>query len=207
MKKQLFIILCLIGLTFPSFSQEEINKNSNQIAGLKFGIGLEGALPSGALKDVANYKYGGGLSIRFSKGIAQNLDLVLTSGALGFVPEDLNNATIDTKASIFIPLKLGARLMLGNHFYVMADGGVMFTKIYQATSVNMNNATATDGFVNGSTFTFAPGLGLKFGAFNFGARYEMLSDINGGKTVVLPTQKISTEKKGSFIGLRIGFDF
>ncbi len=209
MKKQLLVVLCamLFFATANVMAQTDPVKPKDKAKGFSFGLGLEGALPSGALKDASDYKYGGGLSLRFTQGIASNFDLTLTGGAIAFVPEDLTNKTLDTKASVFIPIKLGGRLMLGNTFYLMAEAGMTLTKVYQATSVNMTNGDTTEGFVNGSTFTYAPGIGVRFGGLDLGLRYEGISDVNGGKAPAVSGGAVTAEKSGGFLGLRIGYDF
>ncbi len=201
MKTKLFGILCaiiLIGATTVNAQTKPIPPDRPP-NGFHFGIGLEGALPMGDMKDLYKYKVGAGATLRFSQGIAENFDLLLTSGAIGFIPEDLVNKTIDTKASIFIPVKLGARLMLGQTFYLMGEAGVTFTKVYGVTSVNMTTGATTEGFVNGSSFSYAPSLGVRFGGLDFGLRYEGLSDMNGGNA--------ATKSPVNFLGLRIGYDF
>ena len=191
-------------------AQTETAKPKGKANGFSFGIGLEGALPMGALKDdAASYKYGGGITLRFSQGIAQNFDLLLTGGAIGFIPDDLDNKTLDTKAAVYIPVKLGARIMLGSTFYVMGEAGITFSKVYQATSVTVvgSSVSTTEGFVNGKTFCYAPTLGVRFGGLDLGLRYEGLSDIYGGKSPAVAGGTVATEKSGGFLGLRIGYDF
>lgn len=207
MKKQLFTILC--ALVFLTFTKANAQNSPTKVNGFSFGLGLEGALPSGALKDVSDYKYGGGLTLRFTQGITHNFDLTLTGGAIGFIPEDMNNKTLDTKASLFIPVKLGGRVMLGHTFYVMGEAGMTFTKVYQATNVTVTGSSAavTEGFVNGSTFTYAPGIGVRFGGLDLGIRYEALSDVTGGKSAAVTGGTVIKEKSGGFLGLRLGYDF
>ncbi len=191
-------------------AQTEPVKPKGKASGFSFGIALEGALPLGALKEApSNYKYGGGGNIRLTQGIAQGFDATLTAGGMVFVPEDLLYKTIDTKASVFIPIKLGGRVMLGETFYVMAEAGVALTKVYQAKTLTITgtSGTTTEGFVNGSTFTYAPSVGVRFSGLDLSLKHEALGDVNGGKTIVLPTGKASASKSGGFLGLRIGYDF
>lgn len=212
MKKQIFALLCAIGLLGSTSvnAQTEPAKTKGKANGFSFGIALEGALPLGALKEApASYKYGGGGNIRLTQGLSQGLDLTLTAGGMVFVPEDLNNKTIDTKVSVFIPFKLGGRVMLGDTFYLMGEAGVTLTKVYQAKTLTISgtSGTTTEGFVNGSTFTYAPSVGVRFSGLDLSLKYEGLSDVNGGKTIVLQTGKVATSKSGGFLGLRIGYDF
>ncbi|MCY1528734.1 hypothetical protein D9M68_638510 [compost metagenome] len=204
------MLLVLLAAASATMAQTEPSKSKGKANGFSFGIGLDGAIPMGALKEApSSYKIGGGGNLRFTQGITENFDLTLTGGAIAFIPEDLNNKTIDTKISVFIPIKLGGRIMLGDTFYVMGEAGLTLTKVYQAKTLTITGTTGTttEGFVNGSTFVYAPGIGVRFGGFDLGLRYEGISDINGGKTIVLPTGTPSSSKTGGFLGLRIGYDF
>lgn len=211
-KNQTFFLLCAFGL-FASISvhaQTEPTKPKGKANGFSFGIGVDGALPMGALKEApSNYTIGGGGNIRLTQGLAKDFDLTLTAGGIVFVPKDLNNKTIDTKVSVFIPIKLGARIMLGDTFYLMGEAGVALTKVYQAKTLTITGTTGTvkEGFVNGSTFVYAPSIGLRFGGLDLGLRYEGISDVNGGKVIVLQTGTAPTSTSGGFLGLRIGYDF
>jgi len=212
MKKGI-LTLFFAGLLFAATSvhaQTEPAKPKGKANGFSFGIALEGALPMGALKEPpSSYKYGGGGSLRFTQGVAAGFDLTLSAGGIVFVPEDLNNKTIDTKVSVFIPIKLGGRIMLGDTFYVMGEAGMAITKVYQAKTLTINGSsgTTTEGFVNGSTFVYAPSVGVRFGGLDLGLRYEGISDVNGGKVIVLQTGVAPTSTSGGFLGLRIGYDF
>jgi hypothetical protein len=212
MKKLLLTMACaMVLLTATNVkAQTESAKPKGKTKGFSFGIGLDGALPLGALKEApSSYKIGGGGNLRFTQGLAPGFDLTLTAGGIAFVPEDLNNKTIDTKVSVFIPIKLGGRVMLGENFYLMAEAGVAFTKVYQAKTLTITgtSGTTTEGFVNGSTFVYAPSMGVRFGGFDLGLRYEGISDVYGGKVIVLPTGVAPSSKSGGFIGLRVGYDF
>jgi hypothetical protein len=153
------------------------------VNGFRFGIGLEGALPSGGLKA---YDAGAGLTLRFSQGVAENFDATLTSGGMAFFPKSFSGATANTKASIFIPIKLGGRYMFSENFYGMAEAGITIAKTYTVKS--FSGTTPTYGFVSSSSFTYAPSIGARFGGFDIGVRYEGLDG-------------------GGFMGLRLGYDF
>ncbi len=188
MKGHLKILVC-IGLLFSSiqFVNAQETEGKKKVNGFRFGLGLEAALPLGNLD---SYVAGGGLTARFTKGIAPGLDLTFIGGGIGLVPEDVNNANVDTKASIFIPVKAGLRIMAGKTFYLTGEAGITFTKVYGVTSVTVTQggATINKGFVNDKVFTYAPGAGLRFGSFDLGARYEGYEG-------------------GGLAALRIGLDF
>lgn len=174
--KKLFTILMVVAAVAVGTNTYAQNDGGATKKGLRFGIGLEGALPTGALK---YYDAGAGLSFRFTKGLTDDFAGTLSVGAMGFFPT--STLTASSKASIFIPIKAGGKYYFGKNVYGSAEVGVTITKTYQ-------NVGTTGGFVNGSSFTYAPGVGVQFGGFDLGARYEGLD--NGG-----------------FFGVRLGFDF
>jgi hypothetical protein len=158
------------------------NVMAQDAKGFKFGIGLEGALPLSGLK--TSYDVGAGLTLRGSFGVAENLDLTLTTGAIAFFPKDITG--VNTKAAVWIPIKAGGRYMLSDNFYAMLEAGATIAKTYAVTGIS--GTSFTYGFVNSTEFTYAPGLGVKFGGFDVGARYEGINSTG-------------------FVGLRLGFTF
>ncbi|RZK58996.1 MAG: hypothetical protein EOO91_06485 [Pedobacter sp.] len=177
MKKLVFTLLAGAMLLAGS----NLKAQNAGVNGFKFGIGLEGALPLSGLK--ASYDVGAGLTLRFSQGIAENFDATLTTGAIAFIPKDLANANLDTKAAIWIPIKAGGRYMFSENFYGMAEAGVTIAKTYLPSAAG-GNVTS----VSSTSFTYAPGVGAKFGGFDIGVRYEGLDG-------------------AGFMGLRLGFTF
>ena len=176
MKKPILALLSIILL---------LNIQSKaQSCPFKIGLGLEGALPSNGF----NITYGGGAgaTLRLSKGVSEHIAVTLTSGAIAFFPKSRNNSAIGNKASLFIPVKGGAKLMLSDRVYLMGELGVTFLKSYVVT--NTTGATPTYGYVHSSNFTYGPGLGIEFGLLDFNLRYENL-------------------KGSGFIGLRVGYNF
>ncbi|MDQ7948132.1 MAG: hypothetical protein REI78_05315 [Pedobacter sp.] len=175
MKKLVFTLLA------GALLLANINLRAQEVSGFRFGIGLEGALPVNGL---AGYDYGGGATLRFGKGVAENIDVTLTGGIMGFIPKDIS-PTIDTKAALFFPIKAGGRYMISKNFYAMAEAGVTVVKTF------LPKVTGTSGSftsVNSSSFTYAPGLGVRFGGLDIGARYEGLDG-------------------AGFFGVRLGYDF
>jgi hypothetical protein len=182
MKKLFFVLLA--GAMMLANTSLKAQDSKGGVNGFKFGIGIEGALPTNGL---TGYDVGAGLTLRFSHGVAENLDLTLTSGAMAFIPKDLSvgSATLDTKAALFIPIKLGGRYMISDNFYVMGEAGMTIIKTY------LPKVTGTSGSfssVSSNSFTYAPGVGVKFGGFDIGVRYEGLDG-------------------AGFVGARVGFTF
>lgn len=179
MKKLVFTLLAGTMLLAGSSLKAQDAKGS--VNGFKFGIGAEGALPLNNLK--SSYDVGAGLTLRFSQGIAENFDATLTTGAIAFIPKDLANVNIDTKAAIWIPIKAGGRYMFSENFYGMAEAGITIAKTYLPS---VSGGTTTS--VSSTSFTYAPSVGVKFGGFDIGVRYEGLDG-------------------AGFIGLRLGYTF
>ncbi|RZK20484.1 MAG: hypothetical protein EOO43_11140 [Flavobacterium sp.] len=178
--KKLFTTLLVFGI-LAAGSQVKAQKTTGDSNGVRFGIGIEGALPLGALKV---YDAGAGLSLRLSKGFGEGFAGTLTVGGMAFFPT--STLTANSKASIFVPIKIGGRYMFSENFYGMAEAGITITNTYGVTG--FTGTTPNYGFISGSSFTYAPSVGAKFGAFDIGVRYEGLDG-------------------GGFAGLRLGFDF
>ncbi len=179
MKKLVFTLLA--GTMLLTTLAVKAQDAKGAVNGFKFGIGLEGALPLSGLK--ASYDVGAGLTLRASQGVAENFDLTLTTGGIAFIPKDIANPNIDTKAAIWIPIKLGGRYMFSENFYGMAEAGVTIAKTYLPTTTGSSFTS-----VSSTNFTYAPSIGVKFGGFDLGLRYEGV-DSTG------------------FLGLRLGFTF
>ncbi|MBD1385222.1 hypothetical protein IDJ75_08015 [Mucilaginibacter rigui] len=148
--------------------------------GFKLGLGVEGALPVGALKSA--YNVGAGLTIRAAFGIDDASAVTLTSGAIAFLPKDLSNLGIDTKAQLNIPVKAGYKYKFGGNFYGIAEAGATIVRSYYSDS---NGDLQSVGSTH---FTYAPGVGVELGGFDASIRYEGYQG-------------------AGFMGLRVGFNF
>jgi hypothetical protein len=180
MKKLFFVLLA--GAMMLANTNLKAQDSKGGVNGFKFGIGLEGALPMSGLK--SSYDYGAGLTLRASMGVAESFDVTLTSGAIAFFPKSITG--VNTKAAVWIPIKAGGRYMLSDNFYVMGEAGLTLAKTYTVTGVS--GTTVNYGFVSSTHFTYAPSVGVKFGGFDVGVRYEGLDG-------------------AGFIGARLGFTF
>ncbi|MEO6150129.1 MAG: hypothetical protein ABIN95_04685 [Mucilaginibacter sp.] len=160
------------------------NVYAQDVKKFQLGIGLEGALPIGNLKN--SYSVGAGATIRAAFGISDNSAVTLTTGAIAFIPKDLNigGTSVDLKAQINIPVKAGYKYFFSDKFYGIGEAGMTFAKTY------LPNYGAGGGTVSvsSSSFTYAPGIGVQLGGFDASLRYEGYSG-------------------AGFIGLRAGFNF
>lgn len=181
MKKLVFSLLAG-ALLLANINLKAQDSKGAAVNGFKFGLGVEGALPLSGLK--TSYDAGAGLTLRGSIGVAENLDATLTSGFIAFFPK--GSLTTSSKAAIWIPIKAGGRYMISDNFYGMVEAGVTIAKTYAVTG--FSGSSFTYGFVNSTEFTYAPGIGVKFGGFDLGVRYEGINSTG-------------------FVGARLGFTF
>ncbi|MEB0260895.1 hypothetical protein [Mucilaginibacter sp. 10I4] len=169
--KKIFTIAFIILAGFATKSHAQ---------GFKLGLGLEGALPLGSLKDY--YNVGAGLTIRGAIGIDASSAVTITTGAIAFIPKDLSNVGLDTKAQLNIPIKAGYKYKFGGPFYGIAEAGATIVRSY------FSDANGNLQSIGSTHFTYAPGIGVDLGGFDASIRYE------------------GYQGQG-FMGLRIGFNF
>jgi hypothetical protein len=176
MKKYLPVLLCTL-LLFAGFSlkaQQESKKFS-------VGFGLEAAVPVGDIKDT--YTFAGGITLRFSYKAGPGF-LTFTTGLKGFYPK--KGQGDQTKAALQIPFKAGYKYVFVKHLFVMGEVGYSVYRYYYKGLDDNLASTSTGGF------TYAPTIGVNFGAFEAGIKYEAIA-ITGGTI--------------SDIGIRLGFNF
>lgn len=146
-----------------------------------FGFGIEGGMPLGDLKNI--YGFAGGLTVRGSYHVGPGF-ATLTAGSLGWFPKSFGGE--DLKAGIQIPVKAGYKFIYKEHFFAMAELGYNSFKLYGIDDDGQVTSFSSSGFV------FAPAIGVQLKSLELGLRYEHFS-LKGGS--------------GSFIGLRLGFNF
>lgn len=146
------------------------------------GFGLEAGLPAGDMKDA--YSFAGGITLRFSYHLGPGF-ATFTTGSLGWFPKSLSDGQ-DMKAGIQIPVKAGYKFIYKDHFFVMAEVGYNSFKFYGLDNNGDLVSRSNSGFV------FAPCIGVQFNSLELGLRYESFS-LTGGN--------------GSFLGIRLGFNF
>ena len=132
---------------------------------LRFGIGVEGLLPTGNLHDISNVGIGG--TARLQYGIADNLALTLTSGYYNFFGKKIADGTDVKYPSLgMVPVKAGIKAFFTNNLYFGAEVGAGFeTKDFYANA---------DGSKN-TKLILAPGLGYASKSWDVGVRYENYS--------------------------------
>jgi hypothetical protein len=174
MKKILFLMLAGMLTAGASHGQKLSKKFS-------FGFGLEGGPTTGVISNT--YGGAGGLTLRASYHIGPGF-ATLTSGYLGYFPKSLAGGNLS--AGTQFPIKAGYKYIFLKHLFAMGELGYSkFTTYY--LDFAGNSASASTG-----GFTYAPAVGVQFGAFEAGVRYEATA-VTGGSY--------------GLIGVRLGFNF
>jgi hypothetical protein len=129
----------------------------------RFGIGIEGGIPTGDLSNFSNFDLGG--TARLQYGLNKNLALTLTSGYYNFFAKSgsttFDGVTYTVKPSDLglVPIKAGIKAFVSDGFYFGAEAGV---------GLETNYAKNTK-------LLLSPGLGYATKSWDIGARYENLS--------------------------------
>ena len=147
-----------------------VNAQSTPKSALRFGIGVEGLLPVGDLRDVS--KVGIGITPRLQYGVADNLALTLTSGYYNFFGKKINDAT-DVKYPSFglVPVKVGIKAFFTQNLYFGAEVGAGFE-----TKDDYRYATGeTDHNGKATKLIASPGIGYASQKWDVGVRYENFS--------------------------------
>ncbi|MGZ3766505.1 MAG: hypothetical protein ACXVB0_20075 [Mucilaginibacter sp.] len=153
----------------------------------RFGIGIEGGIPTGNAHDISNVELGGTARVQY--GINKNVALTLTSGYYNFFGKNDPNL-VDTKyASLgMVPAKLGIKAFVGSGVYLSGEAGAGFeTRVFGAY-----HGQDTQGFSKDTKLILSPGLGYASKSWDVGVRYENFSGQNNNYGLV---------------GLRIAYGF
>lgn len=136
------------------------NAQSTPKNALRFGIGVEGLLPTGNLKNASNV--GLGITPRLQYGVADNLALTLTSGFYNFFGKELSGSpSVKVPAYQMVPLKAGIKAFVSQNVYLSGEVGAGFeTKEYYGKNTKL---------------IASPGIGWANQSWDIGARYENFS--------------------------------
>jgi hypothetical protein len=146
------------------FFGTNVNAQSTPKSALRFGVGIEGLLPTGNLHNISNVGLGG--TARLQYGVADNLALTLTSGYYNFFGKEIVSGT-DTKYPSFgiVPVKAGIKAFISQNVYLSGEVGAGFeTKdVYEGQNGKNTKLIAS------------PGIGWANKKWDVGARYENFS--------------------------------
>lgn len=129
----------------------------------RLGIGIEGGIPTGNLKDFSKFDLGG--TARLQYGLNKDVALTLTSGYYNFFARK-TSATIDgvtytAKPSDLglVPVKVGVKAFFAGNLYFGAEVGAGFETDY----------------AKNTKLILSPGLGYASKNWDVGLRYESFS--------------------------------
>lgn len=145
----------------------------------RFGIGVEGGVPTGNARDYSKAMLGG--TARLQYGVATNVGLTLTAGYYNLWGKDAvkfpgDDNDIKYKSMGIVPVKAGIKAYAGGGFYVSGEVGAGFeTSVFGAIK-NQD----TDQFEKSTKLILAPGIGYSWSNVDLGVRYENFSGGNSG---------------------------
>jgi hypothetical protein len=138
----------------------------------RFGIGVEGGLPTGNAHDISNFELGG--TARLQYGLSEHLALTLTSGYYNFFGKtytsSFSDGTSTTTISVkgrslgMIPVKAGIKGFFTDNLYVGAEAGAGF---------EMHEPVA--GETKDTKLILSPAVGWANKSWDVGVRYENFS--------------------------------
>jgi len=155
-----------------------------QTKGPELGIGVDAGIPVGSLSE--SHKFGIGGTLKFAYNFNPSTAITFQSGYMSFIGKDISpedgGGIIDKWPNLnFIPFKFGGRYTFTGGFYIEPQLG--FTSM----------STKFMGYTSSTTgFTYAINVGYRATpGVDISARHET----------------ISKEGNGSFIGLRVAYNF
>jgi hypothetical protein len=133
----------------------------------RFGVGVEGGLPTGNAHDISNFELGG--TARLQYGISKNLALTLTTGYYNFFgktydiidPTTASAVEIHGRSLGIVPVKVGAKAFFTDNLYVGAEAGAGF----EAHAI-------VDGATKDTKLILSPALGWANKSWDIGVRYD-----------------------------------
>jgi outer membrane protein W len=143
----------------------------------QFSAGLQLAVPLGSFTDVAKTGFGvhGSYEASFKESVNWTASLgYVTFAGQPFLGGEFGNTSM-------VPIQVGLKYYFtgsNNGFYGAVGMGISFIS-YSIAYPNSGNGNGVS-FASGSTNRFAltPQLGYRMNAFDFAARYNLLSDFN-----------------------------
>jgi hypothetical protein len=169
MKKMTKIIAAAFTAAALFIGSNAANAQSTPKSALRFGIGVEGLLPTGNLHDISNV--GIGITPRLQYGVADNLALTLTSGYYNYFGKKLSEGT-DNKFKSYgmIPVKVGIKAFVSQNIYVGAEVGAGFE-----TSAFADYDGNPLTYKKNTKLIASPGIGYASQKWDVGVRYENYS--------------------------------
>lgn len=144
------------------------NAQSTKKSALRFGIGVDGLLPTGNLKDISNV--GLGITPRLQYGVADNVALTLTSGYYNYFGKKISDNS-DTKYKSYgmIPVKVGIKAFVSQNIYIGAEVGAGFE------TSGFGDIKNVVEYKKNTKLIASPGIGYASQKWDVGLRYENYS--------------------------------
>jgi hypothetical protein len=163
--KLMAIAVAAVAILFTTNAKAQTT-NPNQ---WRLGIGVEGGLPTGNIKNVSNWDLGG--TARLQYGLGKNFALMLTSGYYNFFGKDVPGLVdVKYKSLGIVPVKAGFKAFFANSFYFAGEAGAGF---------EVSNFGDYDGnpeqLSKYTKLILSPGLGWANKSWDLGVRYENFS--------------------------------
>ena len=176
MKRVILSMAILAMVTLSAKAQKE----SSGMVGLKFSIGLEGALPTGDLKTSSNFGIGGSAQVEYKA--AESFGLTGNVGYLTF-----SGKTIDVGSGVNykVPSLNLIPVLVGGKYYFTPNG------VYGMVQIGLSFLSG--GGSSSSAFTYSPGVGV-YVTPNFDLLLKYQAASKSGETL-------------SFLGLRAAYSF
>jgi len=138
----------------------------------RFGIGVEGGVPTGNAHDISNFELGG--TARLQYGISKNLALTLTSGYYNFFGKTYTTSfsdgtstttiTVKGRSLGIVPVKAGVKGFFTDNLYLGAEAGAGF-EVH----------AIVDGGEKDTKLILSPAIGWANKSWDVGVRYENFS--------------------------------
>ena len=132
----------------------------------RFGIGVEGGIPTGAASNLSNFELGG--TARLQYGLSNHFALTLTSGYYNFFGKDDGTGTGTKFQSLgMVPIKAGLKAFFSSNLYFGAEAGAgIETKTFLPQNVSQTVAEKDTKLI------LSPTLGYATKHWDVGVRYE-----------------------------------
>ena len=128
----------------------------------RLGIGVEGGVPTGNVKNFSNFELGG--TGRLQYDLTDKFDITLTSGYYSFLGKDIPGTSSKYTSLGVVPVKAGIKAFFAQDLYFGAEAGAGFE---------------TNGANKSTKLILSPALGWANQSWDVGVRYENFSGGNG----------------------------
>jgi hypothetical protein len=165
-----FLAIAVTAVTI--FFANQVKAQTPTPSAWRFGIGVEGGIPTGNAHDISDFELGG--TARLQYGFSKDLALTLTSGYYNFFGKTytstFTDATSTTTVTVkgrslgIVPVKAGLKYFFTGNLYLAGEAGAGF-----------ETHEPVDGDTKDTKLILSPGIGWANKHWDVGARYENFS--------------------------------